>query len=69
MINKQSPNKQIWLSSPISGPKRFDYVAGGDFWWYKHEKTSLHELLQSEMTELLKEKIDFVNCMHSKQNT
>ena len=26
VINKQPPNKQIWLSSPVSGPKRFDYV-------------------------------------------
>uniref|UniRef100_A0A914RUA2 Frataxin n=1 Tax=Parascaris equorum TaxID=6256 RepID=A0A914RUA2_PAREQ len=22
VINKQTPNRQIWLSSPISGPKR-----------------------------------------------
>lgn len=29
VINKQPPNKQIWLSSPESGPKRFDYVLGG----------------------------------------
>ena len=27
VMNKQPPNKQIWLSSPVSGPKRFDYVA------------------------------------------
>jgi frataxin len=26
IINKQPPNKQIWLSSPVSGPKRFDWV-------------------------------------------
>ena len=26
VINKQTPNKQIWLSSPISGPYRFDLV-------------------------------------------
>ncbi|ETI24335.1 iron donor protein CyaY [Cladophialophora carrionii CBS 160.54] len=26
VINKQPPNRQIWLSSPISGPKRFDWV-------------------------------------------
>lgn len=26
VLNKQPPNKQIWLSSPISGPKRFDWV-------------------------------------------
>ncbi|ANZ74359.1 BA75_01050T0 [Komagataella pastoris] len=28
VINKQPPNKQIWLSSPLSGPKRFDYYRG-----------------------------------------
>lgn len=26
VLNKQPPNKQIWLSSPKSGPKRYDYV-------------------------------------------
>ena len=25
VLNKQPPNKQLWLSSPISGPRRFDY--------------------------------------------
>jgi frataxin len=29
VLNKQPPNKQIWLSSPISGPKRFDFVTRG----------------------------------------
>ncbi|RMD39970.1 hypothetical protein DV735_g5154, partial [Chaetothyriales sp. CBS 134920] len=29
VINKQPPNKQIWLSSPVSGPKRYDWVTGG----------------------------------------
>ncbi|KAL9105372.1 MAG: hypothetical protein Q9187_008722 [Circinaria calcarea] len=27
VLNKQPPNRQIWLSSPLSGPKRYDYVA------------------------------------------
>lgn len=35
VINKQPPNKQIWLSSPISGPKRFDWVVSGSA---QHEK-------------------------------
>lgn len=30
VINKQPPNKQIWLSSPISGPRRYDWVIRGD---------------------------------------
>ena len=25
VLNKQSPNKQLWLSSPISGPLRYNY--------------------------------------------
>jgi frataxin len=28
VVNKQTPNKQIWLSSPTSGPARFDLVDG-----------------------------------------
>ena len=28
VLNKQPPNKQIWISSPISGPKRYDWVTG-----------------------------------------
>ncbi|KAL2799187.1 hypothetical protein BJX66DRAFT_333482 [Aspergillus keveii] len=35
VLNKQPPNKQIWLSSPISGPKRYDWVVEGD---QMHEK-------------------------------
>ncbi|KAF8451395.1 hypothetical protein BGX38DRAFT_1091782, partial [Terfezia claveryi] len=30
VVNKQPPNRQMWLSSPISGPKRFDWVVDGD---------------------------------------
>ncbi|KAL9614365.1 MAG: hypothetical protein Q9167_001168 [Letrouitia subvulpina] len=26
VINKQPPNNQIWLSSPVSGPKRYDWL-------------------------------------------
>lgn len=29
VINKQPPNRQIWLSSPVSGPRRFDWVEAG----------------------------------------
>ncbi|KEF51483.1 uncharacterized protein A1O9_12400 [Exophiala aquamarina CBS 119918] len=36
VVNKQPPNKQIWLSSPVSGPKRYDWVVAGDAG--QHEK-------------------------------
>ena len=25
VLNKQAPNKQLWLSSPFSGPQRYEY--------------------------------------------
>ncbi|KAK0639163.1 hypothetical protein B0T16DRAFT_382589 [Cercophora newfieldiana] len=60
VINKQPPNKQIWLSSPKSGPKRYDYVILGDGqhekqdtacgeWLYLRDGTTMAELLREEI--------------------
>lgn len=60
ILNKQPPNKQIWLSSPLSGPKRFDWVVFGEGlhqkegagigdWIYLRDGTSLTELLRKEV--------------------
>lgn len=60
ILNKQPPNKQIWLSSPTSGPKRFDWVlwsegqdqkegSGVGDWVYLRDGTSLTALIKSEM--------------------
>ena len=34
VLNKQTPNRQIWWSSPISGPRRYEYDAGEGTWLY-----------------------------------
>ncbi len=60
VINKQPPNKQIWLSSPRSGPKRYDWVVIGDGqhqkegtaagdWIYLKDKTSMNALFLAEI--------------------
>ncbi|KAF2808913.1 Frataxin [Mytilinidion resinicola] len=60
VLNKQPPNKQIWLSSPLSGPKRFDWVVVGESmnqkqgsgigdWIYLRDGTSLTALLKKEL--------------------
>ncbi|KAJ0124525.1 mitochondrial iron uptake protein [Diaporthe amygdali] len=60
VINKQPPNKQIWLSSPISGPKRYDYVVSGEGqsqkedtavgdWVYIRDGSTLGELFLKEL--------------------
>ncbi|MCJ1432821.1 Mitochondrial chaperone Frataxin [Xylographa pallens] len=61
VINKQPPNKQIWLSSPVSGPKRYDYVSlnengeNGD-WVYLRDGSTMTTLLTEEMGVILPEK-------------
>jgi frataxin len=62
VINKQTPNKQIWFSSPFSGPKRYDFIAGQ--WIYKHDGVSLHRLLTDEVSAALRNSIDFTACVH-----
>jgi len=60
VLNKQPPNKQIWLSSPISGPKRYDWVVKGEGqhqkegggqgdWIYLRDGTSLSDVLAKEV--------------------
>lgn len=64
VINRQTPNKQIWLSSPVSGPKRYDLI-NKKIWMYKHDQKSLHSLLQEEFSELIKTDVDFSVCAYS----
>ncbi|KAJ1790042.1 Mitochondrial matrix iron chaperone [Coemansia sp. RSA 2399] len=54
VLNKQPPNKQIWLSSPISGPERFDYDQKYDSWFCRHKNESLGTLLSREMSQIFK---------------
>ncbi|GJP35547.1 hypothetical protein CLOM_g20053 [Closterium sp. NIES-68] len=52
VINKQAPNRQIWLSSPQSGPARFDWLPGHG-WVYRRTGTELMSLLQEELRACL----------------
>jgi len=58
VINKQPPNKQIWLSSPFSGPKRYDYVEKDDGWLYSRDGRSIGSLLDEELSKALGEDIE-----------
>lgn len=53
VINKQPPNKQIWLSSPISGPNRFDLYKGE--WISLRDGSKLLETLSSELDQVIPE--------------
>ncbi|KAI8060320.1 hypothetical protein BC940DRAFT_371415 [Gongronella butleri] len=58
VINKQPPNKQIWLSSPKSGPKRFDYDDAQHKWFYQRDNSTLDGLLNDELNGILGDDID-----------
>ncbi|KNC76121.1 iron donor protein CyaY [Sphaeroforma arctica JP610] len=51
VINKQTPNKQIWLSSPICGPKRYDFDEEAKEWSYSHDGVSINEVLSKELSD------------------
>ncbi|KAM4745117.1 frataxin, mitochondrial isoform 2-T2 [Anableps anableps] len=59
VINKQTPNRQIWLSSPTSGPKRYDWT--GERWVYTHDGISLNQLLSKEFSVILNKNINLCN--------
>ena len=63
VINKQTPNAQIWLSSPQTGPKRYDFV--NDRWIYKHDDSNLHKLLSQELVSVFGEDSNFSMCSFS----
>ncbi|KAL6864197.1 hypothetical protein J3F83DRAFT_742882 [Trichoderma novae-zelandiae] len=60
VINKQPPNKQIWLSSPLSGPKRYDFCVASEgqgdkegtalgTWIYARDNSSLDDVIAKEI--------------------
>ncbi|KAK7463820.1 Mitochondrial matrix iron chaperone [Stygiomarasmius scandens] len=66
VINKQPPNKQIWLSSPVSGPKRYDYSESDGHWRYSRNNESLSELLNEELSKTLETPVEL--DLRSKEN-
>ncbi|CAN3478501.1 frataxin homolog, mitochondrial [Diutina catenulata] len=56
-INKQPPNKQIWLSSPLTGPKRYDMINGK--WTTLRDGTTLTELMEDEIGKALGREFKF----------
>ncbi|KAG7468921.1 frataxin, mitochondrial [Solea senegalensis] len=63
VINKQTPNRQIWLSSPTSGPKRYDWT--GEQWVYSHDGVSLHQLLSKEFSIIFNKNMDLSDLPYS----
>ncbi|KAI8008316.1 hypothetical protein LOK49_LG07G02378 [Camellia lanceoleosa] len=61
VLNKQTPNRQIWLSSPVSGPSRFDWDQDDQAWVYRRTKANLVEVLKHELEHLCGQPINVLN--------
>jgi frataxin len=53
VLNIQRPNLQIWLSSPISGPQRFEFDADKNAWLNIRNKKPLLEILEEEINTFI----------------
>jgi frataxin len=56
-INKHSPNREIWLSSPVSGAWHFAWNEAGGVWRSTRGAERLEDLLGRELSEALGEVI------------
>jgi frataxin len=59
VLNKQAPNLQIWLSSPISGPLRYDFCRESVAWRNSRDQHDLLSLLGDDFETLVGKRLDF----------
>ncbi|OAF64638.1 hypothetical protein A3Q56_07658 [Intoshia linei] len=55
VINRQIPTKQIWFSSPLSGPKRFNHIAG--LWRCNRTDDEIIQLMSIELSKIFCKKM------------
>jgi frataxin len=53
VLNKQAPNRQIWWSSPVSGPRRYAWDAQARAWVNTRDGHRMLEALEAELVKLL----------------
>ena len=52
VLNKHAPNKQLWLSSPLSGASHYTYDPATHGWLSTREGPPLADLLAAELAQL-----------------
>ena len=59
VMNKQAPNQQIWLSSPVSGPLRYDFEPSSVSWINSRDRHPLLTRLVDDYMALVGRELDF----------
>ena len=55
VLNKQRPNRQVWMSSPTSGPRRFELDDDGDSWVDVRSRENLLQIMTEELNAIAPE--------------
>ncbi len=58
LLNRHAPNRQIWLSSPVSGAWHFAWNEKSETWISTRGSERLEELLARELSEAAGEAIE-----------
>ncbi|EPY49908.1 frataxin [Schizosaccharomyces cryophilus OY26] len=59
VINKQPPAHQVWLSSPVSGPKHFEWASNVKTWKSTRDEGTMLDILAKEIGDAFSKKIEF----------
>jgi len=59
VINKHLPNRQIWLSSPVSGAAHFTHDPATGKWRSTRGVEELHDVLAAEFTTIAGHSVAF----------
>ena len=51
MVNTQTPNRQLWYSSTISGPQRYNWMEEK---WVNGQSKELVEVFEEDIKSMLK---------------
>ena len=58
VLNKQAPNLQLWLSSPITGPLRYNYCQATASWLNSRDNHRLFDCLATDFEVLSGRRLD-----------
>jgi frataxin len=61
VLNKQTPNRQIWWSSPLSGPRRYEYDDDVNEWVFTRDDShsmTLKQAMKDEFEKIYGVKLD-----------
>ena len=65
VLNKQAPNQELWLSSPLRGPLRYDFCFQAASWLNTRDRHDLLPGLAGDIVQLSDEQVCFATVQEA----